>query len=110
MLLRARAGRAERNAVEAEEQRLTDAQFRAVCEFKTMTEARRAAAFRLTVQGAAPADVARDNGWTRQTATALRKDVFATWRRFEAAAAAVWPTIGKKPRAPRRERRVTRRK
>ena len=88
--------------MEAQDERLTEAQFRAVCEFKTMSESRRAAAFRLVVQGVAPADVARDNGWTRQAATMLRHEVLQVWRRFEAAAVVVWPALAKN--AARRRR------
>jgi hypothetical protein len=91
--------------LEAQDQRLTESQFRAVCEFKTMSESRRSAAFRLVVQGVAPAEVARDNGWTRQAAALLRGDVLRTWRRFERAAIVVWPALAKNaaksPRAVR---------
>lgn len=88
--------------MEAQDQRLTEAQFRAVCAFKTMTETRRAAAFRLAVQGVAPAEVARDNGWTRQAAALLRAEVLETWQRFEQAAIVVWPALAKNAAKPRR--------
>ncbi len=88
--------------MEAQDERLTESQFRAVCAFKTMSESRRAAAFRLTVQGVAPAEVARDNGWTRQAAALLRAEVLKTWQRFEEAAIVVWPALAKNGAKPRR--------
>jgi hypothetical protein len=88
--------------LEAQNQRLTESQFRAVCAFKTMSESRRAAAFRLVVQGVTPAEVARDNGWTRQAAALLRSEVLQTWQRFEQAAIVVWPALAKNGAGPRR--------
>ena len=77
----------------AQLKRLTEAQFRAVGELKTMTEARRVAAFRLVVIGVSPTEVARENEWTKQAASLLRRDVLQAWDRFEKAARIAWPNL-----------------